>query len=227
MIDKPPKRHRPGGNLLVFNNNSEVKVKTLESQLKQNTPRKAAMCEEHGVLVDDMVLEDIKNEEDYRDWDDSIPINIVSKKPFVCYGHMEFPKSVKYITYTDGELPGDSPVRVRPRLIKSDHKNQVTASITERVVRQEIRKKSFKKFHNAAKHKKQFAFMRYSFGADEHWDREINITKSVSGKIREAVIDSLADPIVCKAKHDRFKDMIMKYVAVPDFDKRKKVTKYE
>ncbi|MBU0992390.1 MAG: metallophosphoesterase [Proteobacteria bacterium] len=221
MVKKPPRRHRPGGNILFFEN-GKVKIKSIFSEIKQSKPRKGPLCEKQGVFVDEMMLEGIKSEIKFNNWKHKIPINIISKNPFKYYGNMEFPSRVQYVTFSEGELDGGGRVRIEP-----------SEKPYEKIVKQDIVKDSFEGFKDSAKHKEDFAFTRYYFGLNDIWDREINISKHFLAKaqdwaqkrrtdiINTAEFFSSYDPEYEKTHIDEFDGMIIEFRTIPDFEKRK------
>lgn len=232
MIKKPARRHAPGGNLLVFEDKigGKVRIETEITDLKQGKPRKAVMCEEQDVFTGDMVLEGIKNEKEYARKKKLNPIHIVSRKPFTLFGFMELPTRVQYITFSKGRLKGDGHVS----LIKSDKQFRY-------VINQEIIKNDFDKLKRAAQNTQNFSFYRYSFLGNEVWDREIIMTKSLAGSMRDAkeevkrvtrntpekiktVYKNLKNepynPKLYKPVHDDFDGLLIEFKMIPDFKKR-------
>lgn len=245
MVRKPARRHKPGGNLLLFQN-GKVKIESVIPDLKNSTPRKAVMCEEQGVFVGDMQLEAIKNYREFREWYEDEPIRIISVDPFTYHGYMEFPTIVKYVTFKNGVLPGGKTVK----RISKEYSNRFIEYIQRDVrnnkydyrIIQEIDKKSFGYFKNAANNDEDFAFVRYSFDVNDsgQWDREINIGKKLLSdsfeyaKIygtnvlelsKEWVSDKFEktyEPKYKEYQKDDFRGMLMKFRTIPDFEKRKK-----
>ena len=139
MVRKPFRRHTPGGNLLIFQDGC-VRIEsvvadhnTIDPINKPTKPRKAVICEEHGVFLGDMRLEDIDSYKEYKQWKETKPVNIISEKPFTYYGYMEFPLSVQYVTFVDGGLPGGSGVDLIDVSDKTGHycpvKNQIIPTV--------------------------------------------------------------------------------------------------
>ncbi|SCY20874.1 metallophosphoesterase [Desulfoluna spongiiphila] len=245
MVRKPARRHRPGGNLLTFDDTGKLKIQSVVADDKKNKPRKAVMCEEQKVFVDDMQLEHINSYKEYNKWDERTKsIRIISAEPFTYYGYMEFPSRVKYITYKAGSLSGDSAVE----LISTEHSNKfikfvqesVFNNIYEKRVVQSIIKDSFDTLFISAQNEKDFAFFRYSFGELDLWDRELNIGKKIREDIKEyakvktnnafeaskgwlaETFDKTYDPEYQEYIEDDFRGMLLEFRTIPDFDKRKK-----
>ncbi|VFQ44908.1 metallophosphoesterase [Desulfoluna butyratoxydans] len=244
MVRKPAKRHRPGGNLLIFDDTGKLKIQSVVTDDKKNKPRKAVMCEEQKIFIDDMKLEDINSYEEFSDWDETEkPIQIISTEPFTYYGYMEFPSRVKYITFKTGVLPGDSAVQ----LVSKEYSNKffkfvqesVFDNIYEKRVVQEIGKKCFRKLKNAATHESDFAFVRYSFNELDFWDREINIGKQRFEDVKEYAkiktnnafeaskewlaekFEKTYNPQYQEYIKDDFRGMLLEFRIIPDFEKRK------
>ncbi|MFA6012429.1 MAG: metallophosphoesterase [Desulfobacteraceae bacterium] len=235
MKRKPYKRHRPGGNLLTFQN-GKVSIRTVPVQHSLSMPSKpriGPMCEEWGVMVEDMVLEKIKNERDFSKYLYFQPVNIISRFPFKRYTHMEFPTHVTYVTFDMGNLA---------KLVKSGSLDKVGFVLEKDMpfgvrVGQTVIKKPFEYFMKSALSRRSMAFMRYSFGPHQYWDREIAITKHLLGKTKDLARKAKAgsqnayekmksmisdhEPKTYIAKYDEFEDMIVVFKKHPDFRKRK------
>lgn len=230
MERKPARRHRPGGNLLLFEN-GKVKIESVIADLKQIKPRKAVMCEEQGVFVDDMKLEDIKSENVFNRLDAFNEIDIISRNAFTYYGYMEFPINVEYITFKFGKLQG-----------RSDVKLTDTEKKFEKVVNQKIIKDSFEEMKDSAARKKNLAFTKYYFEPNQFWDREIKFSKSWVGiatdikeeikgvaynipealKVAHSAIEGgTYYPDLYSPVHDDFDGLLIEFIITPDFDKRR------
>lgn len=246
MVRKPARRHNPGGNLLIFQGDTgKVKIQSVVADYKKTKPRKAVMCEEQKVFVDDMQLEHINSYKEYNKWDETKKsIRIISADPFTYYGYMEFPSRVKYITYKTGVLPGDSAVE----LVSKEYSNKFFKFVQESVldnfyekrVAQKVVKDSFENIFISATNKKDFAFVRYSFGEFDLWDREINIGKKIREDVKEYAkiktnnafeaskgwlaekFDKTYDPKYQEYIKDDFRGMLLEFRIIPDFEKRKK-----
>lgn len=239
MIKKPAKRHRPGGNILLFENN-KVKIKSvfadhnpLDPYNLSTEPRKAVMCEENDVFTQPMKLPDVNNEAEFNDWDEIQPINIISRKPFIYFGHMDFPIRVDYITFNMGKLNGNSTVKI----ISSNNKYK-------KIVAQKIVKDSFEEMKDSANRKNNMAFTKYYFNNNQFWDREIKFSKSLPSKatdIKEetkgivynipealkvahsAIEGGSYSPDLYTPIHDDFDGLLIKFIEIPNFKKRKDI----
>lgn len=175
MAKKPPARHKPGGNLLTFTHGS-VKIETVvvrDTLDLPSKPRKGPLCEKWGVMTEEMVLDGVKNKQDFADLKSRNLMNISSRFPFTRYNHMVFPTSVKYANFEFGDLAtlvdhsSVDKVRVLP-----ENPKEFTKRVSQTVV-----KDSFDTLMQSAKSNQSMAFMRYLFEGNEAWDREIEITK--------------------------------------------------
>lgn len=251
MIRKPARRHTPGGNLLIFENetNGRVRIETVLAENSPNAPnnrptkaRTAVMCEEQDVFTGDMRLDGINSFKEFNEWDSRNLINIISVEPFIHFGHMKFPSRIKYVTFKKGLLLGDDKVD----FIKTGKKYA-------KRVRQTIIKDSFDKLKRAATHDSDFAFTRYTFSGSDIWDREINVGKTKMGHIKDVAeymqsveeeniaLHGMAsglpeDSLYVKSADqkksydskkqgfikDDYRDMIINFSMKPDFNKRKK-----
>lgn len=225
MTRKRPKRHKPGANLLKFKN-GKVKITSVYPDDTTLKLRTGPVCEKNGVFMGDMRLKGIDSFEVYRRWKEKKPIEIESVKPFTYYGYMEFPSKVKYITFLDGLLSGDSKVE----LVDAEKKY-------EKRVRQKIWKDSFNIFLKAAKNDSDFSFTRYTFKPSDIWDREIQISRTWSVRANDAIntalynenerameeasFGSYAPKYKKTLEEDEFKGMILVFKKFPDFKKRK------
>ena len=227
MEDKKPRRHRPGGNLLLFNN-GKVKVRT---ELSDMHPRKAVMCEEQDVFVGDMVVE---AEEDYAesrktDWVKTL--NITSQKPFDYFGYMEFPSQVEYITYKKPKTKSKGTVEKLMRGGNPHRVEMIPAEDNKHKIKQGIGKKELDVLKDIAGDRKDFIFTRYRFGENELWDREIEIGGYYAQdpeviKIRERDAKYVRKLPSQKEKFTIKKNVIIGFVTTPDFDKRRDVCGY-
>jgi hypothetical protein len=243
MSHKPARRHKPGGNLLIFEN-GKVKIESVVPDDDKITIRKAVMCEEQGVFVGDMQLEHIDSYRDFKNWDEMKPINIISVKPFTYYGYMEFPSEVKYVTYKKGDLQGSNKVELIPkvysnRFIQYLEKDVLDKKFEYRVLQQAI-KDSFDALYQSAISKSDFAFTRYSFNISDYWDREINIDKKLFADVKDKTkisvnnavektksvvaktFEKKYDPKYQEYMKDDFRGMLLLFRTIPDFKKRKK-----
>ena len=170
MVRKHPRRHRPGGNLLAFEN-EKVKITSVFSSKASTEPRPGVMCDEQKVFTGLMVLEEIENYSDFRKWKDDVPLKIVSRSLIKRYGDMQFPDQVQYVTYLKKDLGAFSSASV-----KSDGKNRVRMS-------QMIMKESFDELMGAALDDANLAFITYGFGSGKwnRWDREIKMYREFVG----------------------------------------------
>jgi hypothetical protein len=226
MIRKPPRRHKPGANLLVFEK-GRVRIETVTPENVR--VRTGPMCEKYGVMEGDMRLEGIDSYDDYSHWKDSVHLNIISDKPFKFYGHMVFPHQVEYVTFSNGAILGKFKVGYDILLDKTN----------EMIARQHIGKDRFDKLFFSAQRDTDFAFARYTFGENDVWDREMIVGKKISAKMSnfanqigtaiynanqaEASAQSFGafKPEFKKPEIDEFKGMVLKFRMEPDFDKRK------
>ena len=246
MKDKKPRRHKPGGNLILFYN-GKVKIRTEVSELKQNAPRKAVMCEEQDVFVDDMVVKDDRGYNESKKKYITNSTNIISKKPFKYYGYMEFPYQVEYITY---KKPTDKGVKDLMRGGPTPHRVElVKVEDNKYKIRQGIGKKELKWLNIIAGDQKNYIFTRYKFKTNEIWDREIKVIDLSAPYKKLELTDEdrkRLDPEVVKAiekerRHvrrpahsvsdivgERYqkKDIIIKFIKTPDFKKRRDVCGY-
>jgi hypothetical protein len=163
---------------------------------------------------------------------------------------MVFPSRVEYVTYDEGLLPGDSQVEVisknySNRFIKFVQEDVLNNKFEYRIV-QNTNKKSFLYLKNAAKSDSDFAFVRYSFGGLELWDREIvinkkwhNVAKKMNADFNEGKrvithnsiekskewiaekLDKTYEPKYHEYIKDDFRGMLIEFKTIPDFDKRK------
>jgi hypothetical protein len=104
MKEKPPIRHRPGGNLIEFIadgdniENMKVAVKSFPATTPNCLPRCGVIGDELGYLSGDLEVEENKDGSTI-DADDSL-IFFVSNK-FKRHAYMEFPIKVQYVTFGD------------------------------------------------------------------------------------------------------------------------------
>jgi hypothetical protein len=226
MIRKPPRRHKPGANLLVFEK-GRVRIETVTPENVRI--RTGPMCEKYGVMEGDMRLEGIDNQKAFNKWYKEVPLSIISDKPFKFYGHMVFPHQVEYVTFSNGAIPGKYKVDYEILLDKTN----------EMIARQNIGKDGFDKLFFSAQRDTDFAFARYTFGENDVWDREMVVGKKMSAKVSEyankigtAIYNSnqaeasaqsfgAFKPEFKKPEIDEFKGMVLKFRMEPDFDKRK------
>jgi hypothetical protein len=245
MVRKPARRHAPGGNLLLFNK-GKVRIQTVIPTREKIIARKAVMCEEQGVFVDDMMLEYIENLREYREWYDDKPINILSAEPFTYYGHMEFPSLVRYVTFSEGALMGSGS---KVHLIEEGKPKEMDKSKEDKKgykyrVYQTAAKNEYDLLYIAASDKRDFAFARYTFGSSfespDIWDREINIGKKNFNDYMESGRTVLFNrgggkgPLVYENnerkpyypddyeyRKDDFMGMLIVFRIIPNFKKRK------
>jgi hypothetical protein len=242
MSHKPARRHKPGGNLLIFEN-GKVKIESVVPDDDKITVRKAVMCEEQGVFVGDMQLEHIDSYEEFNKWDEAKPVNIISVKPFTYYGYMEFPSEVKYVTYKKGGLPGNSKVELIPKEYSNSFIQYLERDVLDKKfeyrVMQKTKKDNFDTLFIAAPDMKDFAFTRYSFNTFDFWDREVNIGKKLfaDAKVKAKIgmnnavektksvvakqFDKKYDPKYQEYMEDAFRGMLLVFRTIPDFEKRK------
>jgi hypothetical protein len=236
MTNKPPARHKPGGNVLSFTD-GKVRIQTVvvnDSRALPSKPRKGPLCEEWGVMTDDMLLDGIENKVSYNKILDFDQINIISRNPFVRYNHIEFPTTVKYANFELGNLSKlveDSSVdTVREVPENGQPSYQIRMS-------QSVFKDPFDALMQSGKSNQSMAFMRYMFSDNDAWDREIEITKNVIAKTKDFYEEGKArtinaiektkaffsdyEPKLLKAKYDPFEGMIIVFKTEPDFKKRK------
>ncbi|GAB6097436.1 hypothetical protein JCM14469_36900 [Desulfatiferula olefinivorans] len=235
MMKKPPARHKPGGNVLTFED-GKVRIQTVvvsDSRALPSKPRKGPLCEEWGVMTDDMVLEGVDNKIIFGDLDKYDLIDIISRKPFIRYNHMEFPTTVKYANYELGNLAK----LVKNSSVDTVHEVPENGKPFWIRISQTVIKKIYTKLMISAKSNQSMTFMRYLFSDNDAWDREIKITKNViaqskdlyeEGKIRtiNAIEKTKAffsdyEPKLLKAKYDPFEGLIIEFKTEPDFKKRK------
>ena len=239
MARKPAKRHRPGGNLLAFKN-GQVSISTVlvgHSPTLPSNPRKAPMCEELGVMTEDMVLEEIRNEIDFNKYYDPHTINIISRSSFPFYNHLVFPSQVSYVTFDMGDLSKLVKNKARDKVHLSLFRADNNPFVLLGKISQTVVKKAYRQLMISANDKKSMAFLRYIFDDNQTWDREIDITKHWLAKRKDDMkkvkaaaknaaewAKSVAGGHERKtydAKYDPFEGMIIVFKKHPDFKKRK------
>lgn len=239
MARKPAKRHRPGGNLLAFKN-GQVSISTVlvgHSPALPSNPRKAPMCEELGVMTEDMVLEKVKNEKDFHDLYEFKEINIISRSTFPFYNHLVFPSQVSYVTFDMGDLLKLVKNKARDKVHLSLFRADDNPYVLLGKISQAVVKKTYRQLMISSKHEESMAFMRYVFDDNQTWDREIDITKHWLAKRKDDMekvkaaaknaaewAKSVAEGHERKtyhAKYDPFEGMIIVFKKHPDFKKRK------
>lgn len=192
------------------------------------------------VFKKSMKLEKIDSFKEFTKWKKKYPVSIISKQSFKYYGYMDFTDQVQYVTFLEGDLAKkiniNSLDKVGLRDIENEpHKKQIS---------QTIMKKSFKYLKKSAKRKKSLAYIRYIFTADDIWDREVKITKSLVGMSKDVkeelkgVVYNLPEalktahaaiggksysPKLYHPVHDDFDGLIIEFPKVPDFKKRKDI----
>lgn len=227
MAPKMPKRHRPGGSLLVFEktapgagsgpSETRVSIHSVPSTLPCCKPRGGVLADEQGILAQGMKLEGIDNIDDFKAWDKVDAIYMISREPFDVHGYMEFPEKVEYVTFIKGKL--DS----RPYTVSVDRVDGQPSGTSDckRVVRQGIGKDNFQYFMIAACDDEDFAFARYTFkDSKDTWDREITINKK-----KELVMKSFSGTPGSEPK-DPFRSLVISFLRKPDFKKRRTVCGY-
>ncbi len=244
MKDKPSKRHKPGASLLKFDNEN-VTIETILCSDELCKPRLGPMSDEHEVFTEDMELEDVASEQDFSDSDDTKPLKIISRAPFIKYGDMDFPYQVEYVTYLKQQSEDGSEKFLRggtrhPVTIDKWPKNRVK-------IKQGIGTGEFERLMNAGQKDNDFAFTRYIFKNNEKWDREIKMTKGLhKNKLTKEDYNSLdeyqlqqqeqmvASPnpsidqpgmFEPRSKYP-FKNLVIKFLRRPDLKKREDVCGY-
>lgn len=226
MAPKMPKRHRPGGSLLVFEktapgtgsgpSETRVSIHSVPSTLPCCKPRGGVLADEQGIFARGMKLEDIDSYREFKDWEETSPIRMVSREPFEFHGYMEFPEKVEYVTFTQGKLGCSYTVSV-------DRVDGQPSGTTDckRVVRQGIGKDFFDDYMIAACDDEDFAFARYTFkDSKDTWDREITVNKK-----KALVIKSISGTPGSETK-DPFRGLVISFLRKPDFKKRRTVCGY-
>lgn len=209
MVRKHARRHRPGGNLLAFDD-GRVKIKSVFSELKSSFPRPGVMCDEHKVFTGLMKFEYIKNENDFKKWEKDEPISIICRSKFIKHGYMEFPMHVEYITFSTMVHGAEGNV------------NEIDLGNCKVQIRQTIPKDKLLDFRRAAKNDADFAFVRYRFSSIKagEWDREVKMYKDIEGKMNAVESSTIGQ------RKDSFKGLVIKFLRKPDLKKRKKLCGY-
>ncbi|MBU1172927.1 MAG: hypothetical protein KKD44_25485 [Proteobacteria bacterium] len=222
MTAKKGKRHKPGGSLLKFSkgkktNKMMLTIESVPSDVKGCSPRLGSMNDEHKIFTQSMRLQDIDSLIDYNYWEDEIPINIISRKPFKFFGYMKLPDKVQYVTFLKGNeeykgLRGQNPKTV----------GKIEMGDNKIVFKQEVEKDDFDALFGAARREIDFAFTRYIYfsSPQEEWDREIKMFKEIS------TINNEKSTRFNSKQIDPFEGLVVSFVRKPDLEKRMKICGY-